>query len=280
MKTKLFIFLFVLLFCATASAQTSLRVIKTVVLDPGHGGGNEGAIGATGTQEKDQTLAVAYAIRDRLQADYPGLRVVVTRNLDVHLDLSERLHLAHASGADLFLSLHMNSARNKDAHGFEVFYLRADKSMPLVTHGEGGWGKGFQAPADPHEPIPSAGPEELPTLLADLQMGTAHSDSSVLAEFTLAELKRACPRRASRGVRQANFGVLRGARIPAVVVEFGFLSNRREERWLTSADARASFALATSRTVARMDQFLYRRDVLAKPSPQPTSEEGSVVANH
>jgi N-acetylmuramoyl-L-alanine amidase len=268
-----------LLLPALAAAQsTPLRVVRTVVLDPGHGGGNEGAMGAAGSQEKDQTLAVAYAIRDRLQRDYPELRVIVTRNLDIDLTLSERLHLAHNEGADLFLSLHMNSARNKEAHGFEVFYLRADKSMPLVTSGEGGWGHDFKAPADPSEAVPTAAPEGLPTLLADLEMGRAHKDSSKLAEFVLSELKRACPGRASRGVRQANFGVLRGARVPAVVVEFGFLSNKREERWLTSPAARDAFAQATSRTVARMDQFLYRRDVLASPPPESTGR-GSLAKN-
>ncbi len=271
--------LFLILVPAIVSAQPApLHVVKTVVLDPGHGGGNEGAMGASGSQEKDHTLAVAYAIRDRLLQDYPDLRVVVTRNLDIDLTLSERMHLAHNQGADLFLSLHMNSARNKEAHGFEVFYLRADKSMPLVTDGEGSWGQDFEAPADPRENVPTAAPEGLPTLLADLELGRAHRDSATLAEFTLAELKRACPGRASRGVRQANFGVLRGARVPAVVVEFGFLSNKREERWLTSPEARESFALATSRTVARMDQFLYRRDVLASPSPE-SSGAGSWANN-
>ena len=259
---------------AVATAQdAALRVVRTVVLDPGHGGGNEGAMGSSGAQEKDETLRVAFAIRDQLEADYPGLRVVITRNVDIDRSLTDRLHRAHMEGADLFLSLHMNSAKNTEAQGFEVFYLRADKSMPLVTDGEGSWGKDFAPPAGPDELVPTAAPEALPTLLADLAAGRAHRDSSVLAEFTLSELKRACPGRTSRGVRQANFGVLRGARIPAVVVEFGFLSNPREERWLLSQGARRRFAQAMSRTVARMDQFLYRRDVLASPPPETPDGE-------
>jgi N-acetylmuramoyl-L-alanine amidase len=251
-----------LLATPAGAQQTPLRVIQTVVLDPGHGGGNDGAVGRSGTLEKDETLLVAHAIRDRLVADHPGLNVVITRHLDVDIDLPDRIHAAHEVEADLFLSLHMNSARNKKAQGFEVFYLEPDKAMPLTSEDPEGWGDQFLTTHSQADPIHDAGPEGLPLLLADLQLARAHLDSAMLASVLLQELKRACPGHHSRGVRQANFGVLRGARVPAVVVEFGFLSHASEERWLVRPRTRMRFAAAASQTVARMDQFLYRRDVL------------------
>ena len=165
----------------------------------------------------------------------------------------------------------MNSATNLEAQGFEVFFLDPDKAMPLGTADMTGWGAQFMvgppATDDAAGPLHKAGAEALPTMLADLQLARAHTDSAMLATVLLQELKRACPGHRSRGVRQANFGVLRGARVPAVVVEYGFLSNKTEERWLTRASTRQRFAIAMSQTVARMDQFLYRRDVIGLSDP-------------
>lgn len=236
--------------------RPELRTIRTVVIDPGHGGNNNGTRGATGSQEKDLTLAVAYAVRDELRREHPNLKVILTRNIDVDLSLPQRIHTAHAAEADLFLSLHMNASTNLTANGLEVFYLRADKSMPLVSPGEGTWGRGYVEP-DPEAVAagPSHQPDEreLASILADLTLTRAHQDSAVLARTLLDELKRSCPRCRSRGVRQDNFGVLRGCRVPAVVVEFGFLSHNREEKYLVTREAHMRFARAIMRTIERMD---------------------------
>lgn len=85
-------------------------------------------------------------------------------------------------------------------------------------------------------------------------LARSHRDSAVLARTTLEELRRACPKCRNRGVRQANFGVLRGSRVPSIVIEFGFLSHHVEEQRLTSRRAHARFAEALSHVVRRMDQ--------------------------
>ena len=255
--------------------QPPTRVIRTIVIDPGHGGANEGALGATGSQEKDEVLKVAYAVRDHLAKAHPEIKVVLTRNLDVEMSLPERIHVANALEADLFISLHMNASRNVEANGFEVFFLRADKSMPLVTAGEGTWGRDFDAPSDPVEfaeglPValdesvhrPSAG--ALPILMADLERGRAHRDSALFAEALLGEMRRAFRGRRSRGVRQANFGVLRGARVPAVVVELGFISNKEEEAWLARPETHASFASALSQAIERLDKAHHTRKYMGR----------------
>ncbi len=250
-----------LLWTSPAAAQNKLEVIRTVVLDPGHGGENEGTHSVTGLQEKDTVLQVAHVVQKRLQEDYPGLQVVLTRTTDQYLSLPERIHRAHNEGADLFLSLHMNASSNKQATGIEVFYLKANKATSLDEGKPGSWGKEFSMP-DMETPLwltPGVQNQALPMLLDDLERGRAHQDSAELAVVLLEELLRACPGRKSRGVRQDNFGVLRGAKVPAVVVEFGFLSNRQEERWLLRPETHQRFGKAISRTVARLDALFVRK---------------------
>lgn len=245
---------------STALAQRAweLRQINTIVIDPGHGGNNDGARGKRDSQEKDLTLAVAYAVRDELRRRFPNLKVVLTRNIDVDLSLPQRIHTAHMANADLFLSLHMNSSTNPQAAGIEVFYLNTDKSMPLVTYGEGTWGQAFADPREsdvaPDAPIYAPRDDSVQAILSDLDLARSHRDSAVLARTTLEELRRACPKCRNRGVRQANFGVLRGSRVPSIVIEFGFLSHHVEEQRLTSRRAHARFAEALSHVVRRMDQ--------------------------
>ena len=213
--------------------------------------------------EKDLTLQVAYAVRDRLKTDYPELNVILTRSLDVDLSLPERIHMAHVNEADLFLSLHMNSSTNKAASGLEVFYLQTDKTMPMVTRGEGSWGQKFADPdegVDPDAHRHKAHGGELPIILADLDRARSHRDSALLASTLLDELRRVCTACRNRGVRQANFGVLRGSRVPSVVVEFGFLSNPGEERRLTHGETHKSFARAISRTIDHMDLVFTDRE--------------------
>jgi N-acetylmuramoyl-L-alanine amidase len=244
-----------------------LKVIRTVVLDPGHGGAQDGTRSAEGLLEKELALQIAYLVRERLQRDHPGLRVILTRNLDVDLSLPERLTIAHEARADLFVSLHLNAAPNLEATGIEVYYLRPDKASPLLPDQGGTWGKDFEAPSPATEDTPRARGEALPLLLEDLERGRVHKDSALLAEILLDELGRACAGRALRGVRQENFGVLRGARVPSVVAELGFLSNAAESRWLARPENHERFARAISRTVERVDEVFVRKNYLLGDSP-------------
>jgi N-acetylmuramoyl-L-alanine amidase len=248
------------LYSAPSQAQ-KLRVVRTVVIDPGHGGSNEGAHSATGALEKDLALRIAYQVRARLQRDHPGLKVVLTRNIDIDLSLPERLSLAHDAGADLFFSLHLNAAANKQATGLEVYYLRHDKATPMLPDQGGTWGEHYQMPADVDDPQrPRASGEALPLLLEDLERGRLHKDSALLAELLYDELGRACAGRQMRGVRQQNFGVLRGARVPAVVVELGFISNQGEAAWVEQPENQQRYARAISRAVQRVDDVFVRKN--------------------
>jgi len=114
-----------------------LRKIKTIVLDPGHGGENQGAFGVAEIHEKYLTLELAYALRDRLQRELPGVRIVMTRYWDQGISLSDRITYANLIGADVFLSLHYNAATHERAVGFETYYLSTEEATPGLQEKKG-----------------------------------------------------------------------------------------------------------------------------------------------
>lgn len=209
-----------------------LRDIETIVIDPGHGGRNSGAIGIAAVQEKYLTLELALALRRQLQSRFPDLRVVLTRYWDTTMDLSSRTHLANRVDADLFLSLHYNAAVHDRAVGFETYYLATRQSIPGATKKPGqplASADPRVTGVDPEQKLGSSGVQgdELAVLRRDLIRARQHRFSGLLAGLVQQRLVDAVDS-ADRGVKQANFGVLRGALMPAIVVESGFLTHPKE----------------------------------------------------
>lgn len=218
--------------------------IRTVVVDPGHGGAETGAVGVAGTLEKDLTLALARALAERLRAEL-GLHVVLTRDDDVTLPLDARSALANQHKADLFLSIHLNSTVGARAHGAETYFLSlaaSDDRAAELAAVENLTG------ADPASPGTSE--FDLQLLLWDLAQSRHLAASQRLASLIQGELNVA-QGLADRGVKQAPFRVLGGAAMPAVLVELGFLSNRDEEKRLRDPGYRAELAATLTRAVAR-----------------------------
>jgi N-acetylmuramoyl-L-alanine amidase len=215
-----------------ARAQ-GLQTIDCIVLDPGHGEQDLGTQGPDGVLEKDLTLALAQQLRDLLLERYPDIEVILTREADVYPTLEERTTLANQAGADLFISLHLNAAPNLQAHGIETFYLAPEGTAP----GEPAPGRDSDAPQLVQAPIGVMG--ELPLLIQDdLARVGAMRDSAVFADLMQTQLIAATDA-LDRGVRTGQFRVLRGARMPAVVVELGFLSHAEEGARLLTADYQA-----------------------------------------
>lgn len=193
--------------------------VKTVVLDPGHGGQETGRIGPRGTLEKDVNLAVARALKRWLERQ-DGLRVVLTRDEDADLPLSRRAEIANQAGGNLFLSIHCNGWFNQRATGVETYFL-----SPAKTE--------FEASAAREEN--AAEDDDLAFILWDLVQNGFINESGDLAEIVQASLCEALGAE-NRGVKQAGFRVLVGAYMPAVLIELGFLSNPDEERKLTDPE--------------------------------------------
>jgi N-acetylmuramoyl-L-alanine amidase len=195
--------------------------VQTVVIDPGHGGHDVGAVGNRGIMEKDVNLGVAKELKRYLEKE-SDLKVVLTRDEDVHVELPDRAEIANSEDGDLFLSLHCNSWFNDGAHGLETYFLSPAKSD---------WAKSVEAAENQAGLAPGEEPDDVDFIVWELVQNRFISSSSLLAETVQSEVTRdlGLP---DRGVRQAGFRVLVGAYMPAVLIELGFLSHAQEERRL------------------------------------------------
>lgn len=226
-----FVIVLLALFLAPPSVASPLRV----VVDPGHGGAKDGAIGPAGTKEKEVALAISLRLAALLEGR--GHEVILTRADDRSLGLAPRIELANERRADLFVSIHANSVpSSRDrVHGVETYFLSAEASDERAL------ALANQENADEVEAPTPSGP--LAFILADLARMETHVGSSRLAVEIHEHLVRASGAR-DRGVRQAPFFVLSGARMPAVLVEVGYISHPREEQRLIRAESQARIARA------------------------------------
>ena len=234
--------------------------VRTIVLDPGHGGSETGAIGPSGVAEKELTLRLARSLKERLESTL-GVRVVLTRDEDANLPLETRTAIANQNKADLFVSLHLNSALGAAARGAETYFLSATASderaarSAAAENRPGGEGAAEGAPAG-DDPL-----YELQLMLWDLAQSHFLSQSQRLATLIQGELNSALELR-DRGVKQAPFVVLMGAAMPAVLVELGFLSNPEEEQRLQDPAYRSELTAALARAIGR-----YKGEVEGVPEP-------------
>lgn len=205
----------------TSNEKNSYRV----VLDPGHGGKDPGAIGASGLKEKDVTLAVARALFALLN-QREDIQVLLTRDDDEFVGLDARTELANRLQADLFISIHANAAWDSRATGVETFY------NSQYTQGEGAENVALRENASLRA---DAVPSTVRTILWDLIQNQYREQSKKLSHSVQESLVSTCQMQ-DRGVKTAPFYVLRGANMPALLVEVGFISNPWEERQLRSPE--------------------------------------------
>jgi N-acetylmuramoyl-L-alanine amidase len=212
--------------------------LRSIVLDPGHGGHDPGAVGPRGLQEKDLTLDIARRLAVVLHEEL-GVAVTLTRSRDVFVPLRERTALANRQKADLFVSIHVNAARGAAASGTETYFLSSE-----ATDNAARAAAAFENKVIELEPGSRAGSRDLlRSILWDLAQSEFQQESSRLAEGLQDSLERAL-RQPSRGVKQAPFYVLGGAAMPAVLVEIGFISNSHEEERLQDEGYRDRIARA------------------------------------
>lgn len=201
-----------------------------VVLDPGHGGSNPGATGALpGLHEKQLTLVLARAVRDRLTAS--GIDVVMTRDRDATLTLRRRMLVANQLGADLFVSIHANASPTRSQRGYETYLL-----SPAAIDIDGRALRGVAG--TPRASLDA----ETALVLDDVERGAAQWESAELALAIQRELREVRGAAGDRGVRQESHHVLLGATMPAALVEVGFIDHPLEGRELADPAVQAQLA--------------------------------------
>jgi N-acetylmuramoyl-L-alanine amidase len=212
--------------------------LRTVVIDPGHGGEDEGAIGAGGTKEKDVTLALGKRLRTALESRL-GVRALLTRDDDRLVSLDQRASLANNDKSDLFISLHANTTRRKETAGVSVGLARFDsESIP-------------DSPRAPGEQVPALGGSRSIELVSwDTAQIRYTEQSARLADILLEQFHDRVSI-APRPIERASFRVLESANMPAVIVEIGYLSNPKQERQLGDAAYQGTLVQAIVDAVVR-----------------------------
>ncbi|WP_279479535.1 N-acetylmuramoyl-L-alanine amidase [Aureimonas sp. SK2] len=212
-----------------ASAKVSARPQFVVVLDPGHGGIDNGATGEKGTEEKTVNLAFGIALRDAL-AEYPEVKVLMTREDDTFIPLNERAAIARRAGANLMLSLHADSIRYRDLRGATVYTLSEKASDSLSR----------EIADSENSSDRFAGPEwdqdapEIHDILVDLVRRETEGLSEHFALRLVTDLRNGQIRLINNPKRSAGFRVLRAPDVPSILLEMGYLSNPDDEKDLTS----------------------------------------------
>lgn len=232
--------------------QKKKWLFDVIVIDAGHGGKDPGAIGVTGVREKDVNLAIALKLGGLIQQNLPEVKVVYTRKTDQFIELYKRGKIANENEGKLFISIHCNSTEQKDiAHrGFEVYLLRPGRTESAIKIAE------FENSVIKYE----ENPQRYQKLTDEnfILVSMAHSQymrfSEKFSDLLNQDWKKytSIP---SLGIKQAGFYVLVGASMPSVLIETGFLSNRKDEAYLASSNGQNEIANAIFKAISRYKEY-------------------------
>jgi N-acetylmuramoyl-L-alanine amidase len=231
--------------------------IRKIVIDPGHGGKDPGAVGPSGLLEKNVNLEISKTLKKLLE-DELQVEIIMTRDDDRFVSLNERARIANEASADLFISVHCNSAprRKKNSGGAETYFLsvaktdearaveaRENASLKFETDEVGGYNS-----------------DDVSLILWDLAQNEFLEESAVLAEAVQKEIARYVPIE-DRGINQAGFFVLNGVYMPSILIECAFISNEKEEELLMSRSFREKLVRGIVKGIAA-----FRRQYEARSS--------------
>jgi N-acetylmuramoyl-L-alanine amidase len=227
--------------------------LSVVVLDPGHGGRSLGARGTTGTIEKDLVLKVAEKLKTKLEEGL-GIKVVLTRTADYYVGLKERTAIGNNNRADLFLSIHANATFRRDIEGYETYYLNLKSSDKEA--------RSYAEEENRALGVKGSGGDKalLEAILWDMAQTAYLRESSQLATMVQNRLVSDLKGR-DRGVRQAPLAVLMGARMPAALVEIGYISNPEQEVRLNRQSHQDQIAQALYQAVEDYHRGLVRGEI-------------------
>ena len=233
--------------------------VRRIVIDPGHGGKDPGAVGF-GLKEKNIVLNVAKKIKKILEAK-KSYEVFLTRDNDVSISLEERTAIANTKEADLFLSIHVNAHSEKNIRGVETFFLN------LATHTEAMRVAALENATSTHNM------SEMQNILAELMQNEKINESSQLAQFVQRNMVKGLKKEKfyvkDLGVKQAPFYVLIGAEMPAILAEISFITNPKEAKLMKSE--KYLQAIAKQIVAGVLSYVEHQRTAALKMAPSPTT---------
>jgi N-acetylmuramoyl-L-alanine amidase len=226
--------------------------VGKIVIDPGHGGKDSGSIGYRGLKEKDLVLSIARQLKEEIEQRL-NVEVILTRDKDVFLPLEQRTAIANMAGADLFISLHANADHNNRVAGIETFYLglTRDKRSQLLASIEN-----------------AASQQSLAKLESSIKKITMYEKMNESKDFAtkvhhefFKTLNKLHPGTKDRGVKKAPFVVLIGTDVPSILLEIGYISNRREAQIISSSGNQKKLAVAIC---SGIEEYLVNLGTLAR----------------
>ncbi len=222
--------------------------LDTIIIDPGHGGKDPGAIGYRGTKEKDITLDVAKRVARKIEKNM-NIKTVLTRDEDIFIRLQDRTKLANSENGKLFISIHANSAEDTRANGFETYMIGTNKNAAAVKTAAR---ENAVLDLENGDAIKLTDEDLIKATLA--QSGFANS-SEQFAALVQQEMNKRLQSK-DRGVKQAGFYVLAYASMPNVLIELGYISNPSEEKKLKSSQYKEALATSIYRAVEKYQKIL------------------------
>ncbi len=270
--------------------QKSKEKPFTLVIDPGHGGVDPGALGKS-AKEKDINLKVSKLFAEMVEEEYPEVRIIFTRTTDVQIPLVKRANIANDANADLFISIHSNASKSRSAKGCETFTLGAGSSAEAkaaamyeneVILSE----ENFEEIYKGFDPRSSES-----YIIFELMRGQDMERSAELAQMVQKGMVKNS-KLYNRGVSSAGFLVLHRTVMPKILVELGFISNREEERFIASKEGQRKLAKgifegfseyyslygkqqsSTSKSTRKPDQ---KTDATQETKSRPEAESGTPV---
>jgi len=276
------LFLALAVFPTVSPAQSESKLsLKTVCIDPGHGGHDAGCVSRdkAKTREKDLALSIALRLRDKIKAGYPGVKVVMTRSNDTFIPLNDRAAKANKNNADLFISIHIDATTNSTANGYSVHVLgqssnknrdlfrsnmeltRRENSVILLEEDYSTKYQGFD-------------PEDPESFIFFNLMQNAHLEQSLEFAAEVDKAMESCKIAKSRGVRQNPFLVLWRTTMPAVLIECGFISNSADLAVLRSDSGKDGIAESIYKAFVSFKEK-YDNSLKTGAAPAPVASNSS-----
>jgi N-acetylmuramoyl-L-alanine amidase len=267
-KPLFFLLLLFNLYNVNLLSQTNSTNIKTIVIDPGHGGKDSGTLGTKRFKiyEKHVALAVSLKLGNYIAEEFPDVKIIYTRDTDVFLELNERTEIANKSNADLFISIHCDGFTNPKPSGASVFVmgmskLKANMDVAMRENSAIYLEDNYQQKYDGFDPKSAES-----YIVFSLMQNTYLNQSLQIAEEVESEFSNRANRK-SRGVKQAPFYVISRTNMPSILVECGFLTNPKEEEFLHSDLGQDYIASAIFRAFRSYKQNIEITDDVVNEKP-------------